>query len=63
MTDEDGTVLTTSNRNNDKRENVGYPASPSEIDWYIEMLKRAAPSLSADELGATRKWLKKHVPR
>jgi len=43
-------------------DNVGYPALPAEIDWYIEMLRRAAPSLSSDDLAATRTWLRKHDP-
>ncbi len=62
MTDENGNPIVNSYRNGDIAANVGYPAAPDEIDWYIEMLKRAAPSLSADELAATRKWLRKHAP-
>jgi len=62
MTDEDGNPIVNSYRNGDANSNVGYPAAPEEIDWYIDMLKRAAPSLSADDLAATRKWLQKHSP-
>lgn len=63
MTDENGNPIINSYRNGDTGSNVGYPALPEEIDWYIEMLKRAAPSLSPAELAATRTWLQKHVPR
>jgi hypothetical protein len=62
ITDENGKSLVNSYRNGDISGNVGYPAAPEEIDWYIEMLKRAAPALSADDLAAIRTWLKKHVP-
>lgn len=62
MTDEDGTPIANSYRNNDPNKNIGYPALPEEIDWYINMLKHAAPSLSADDIAATRKWLQRHSP-
>lgn len=62
MTDEDGNPIVNSYSNGDQNKNVGYPAAPEEIDWYIDMLKRAAPSLSADDLAATHKWLQKHSP-
>jgi hypothetical protein len=42
--------------------NIGYPAAPEEIDWYIEMLKHA-PVLNEADLAATRTWLKQHAPR
>ena len=61
MTDEAGKPIVNSNRNGDIKGNTGYPQSPEEIDWYIEMLRRAAPGLSAEELAATRTWLKKHA--
>jgi thiol-disulfide isomerase/thioredoxin len=61
ITDEDGRTLVTSYRNGDPNGNVGYPALPGEIDWYIEMLKRAAPGLSAEDLAATRRWLQLHT--
>jgi hypothetical protein len=63
MTDENGNPIINSYRNGDAGGNVGYPALPEEIDWYIEMLKRAAPSLSQDDLAATRTWLQRHAPR
>ena len=62
MTDENGTVLVNSYRDGDTSSNIGYPASPAEISWYIEMLKRAAPSLSPADLAAIRIWLQSHTP-
>ncbi len=29
--------------------NIGFPTQPQEIDWFMNMLRRGAPSLSADE--------------
>jgi thiol:disulfide interchange protein len=31
-------------------ENIGYPGQPNEIDWFIQMMKKAAPNMSADDL-------------
>lgn len=58
----DGAPIVNSYRNGKPDANIGYPASPEEIDWYIEMLKRGAPNLSAEDLAATRNWLKAHAP-
>lgn len=30
-------------------DNIGYPAEPSEIDWFMAMLTTAAPQMSAHE--------------
>ena len=62
FTDENGELIVNSNQDGEAGHNVGYPALPAEIDWYIQMLKQAAPSLSPDELAATHTWLQKHSP-
>jgi thiol-disulfide isomerase/thioredoxin len=31
-------------------ENIGYPGQPEEIDWFIQMMKKAAPNMSPDDL-------------
>jgi thioredoxin-related protein len=31
-------------------ENIGYPGEPSDIDWFIQMMKKAAPNMSPDDL-------------
>jgi thioredoxin family protein len=40
--------------------NIGYPAAPYEVDWFMEMLKKAAPSLTAEDTATIRNWLTKH---
>ena len=62
MTDENGKPLINSYRNGKADDNIGMPEEPTEIDWYLMMLKRAAPSLSPEDLVATRTWLQKHAP-
>ncbi len=62
ITDAQGSPLATSYRNGKPDDNIGYPVLPQEIDWYIEMLKRGAPALSAEDLAATSAWLQTHGP-
>jgi len=31
-------------------ENIGYPAQPEEIDWFIQMMKKAAPKMSEGDV-------------
>jgi thioredoxin-related protein len=61
ITDPYGKPIVNSYRGGNQDANVGYPAAPEEIDWYIEMLRRVPALLPAD-LTATRDWLKQHVP-
>jgi hypothetical protein len=42
--------------------NIGYPALPEEIDWFMEMMRQSAPSMSAKEMDTLRSWLKKNNP-
>jgi hypothetical protein len=42
--------------------NIGYPALPEEIDWFMEMMRQSAPSMSAKEMDTVRQWLKKNNP-
>ena len=37
--------------------NIGYPATPAEIDWFMKMLHISAPSISSAEENVIRKWL------
>lgn len=30
--------------------NIGHPMTKEEIDWFVAMMKKAAPSMSADDL-------------
>ena len=31
-------------------QNIGYPGEQKEIDWFIQMMKKAAPKMSLDDL-------------
>jgi thiol-disulfide isomerase/thioredoxin len=31
-------------------ENIGYPGQPSEIDWFMQMIRKAAPRISEEDL-------------
>lgn len=42
------------------KSNTGYPATPEEIDWFVEMLRRGAPSLSQQDLAGVHAWLTAH---
>ena len=51
--DEKGELIVNSLRpTGSSRENIGYPAEPEEIDWFITMLKKAAPGMSQEESDA-----------
>jgi thioredoxin-related protein len=39
--------------------NIGYPAKPEEIDWFMTMLKRAVPSMTVDESRTIDEWLRR----
>jgi thioredoxin-related protein len=43
-----------------KGENVGYPALPEEIDWFMNMLRQTLPSLTAPDARSIETWLRKH---
>ena len=46
-----GHVLINSNRPvaGKPAENIGFPSAPEEVDWFMTMLHRAAPELTADQ--------------
>jgi thiol-disulfide isomerase/thioredoxin len=39
--------------------NIGYPAKPEEIDWFMAMLRKANPPMTADESYTIKEWLRK----
>jgi thioredoxin-related protein len=62
--DEQGKLLINSNRparGKDKGGNVGYPAAPEEIDWFMQMLRKTLPSLADSDTIET--WLRRATPR
>jgi len=40
-------------------EGIGYPTEPEEIDWFMTMLKKGAPSLTKDDAQVIEAWLRK----
>jgi hypothetical protein len=40
--------------------NIGYPAIPIEIDWFMHMLQKAAPTLTPQDTAAIHTWLTAH---
>ena len=45
----DGKEIVDSNENGTGG-NIGYPAAPNEIAWFMSMVKKAAPKITSDEL-------------
>lgn len=43
----EGALIVNSNRDG---QNIGFPAQPEEIDWFIQMLKKAAPAMEEKDL-------------
>lgn len=42
------------------KSNTGYPDAPVEVDWFVEMLRRGAPSLGPQDLARVHAWLTAH---
>ena len=40
--------------------NIGFPAQPEEIDWFLAMLAKAVPEMPAAQSGLIGDWLRKH---
>jgi thioredoxin-related protein len=40
--------------------NIGYPETPTGIRWFLEMLRRGAPSLTSNEIETIESWLLQH---
>lgn len=61
ITDESGKPLINSYLKGDTNGNIGYPALPEEIDWYLEMLRRGAPSMTPEDIALNRDWLTRNA--
>lgn len=44
-------------KNHGAETNIGYPALPVEIDWFMQMLRQSAPAISPAESDIIRHWL------
>jgi hypothetical protein len=40
--------------------NIGYPAEPQEIDWFMQMLKKSAPQMTHAEREVIEKKLRSY---
>ena len=40
--------------------NIGYPAVPAEIDWFMQMLQKSAPTLTLQDTATIHAWLTAH---
>jgi thioredoxin-related protein len=59
--DAKGKGIVTSNRlvpGKSQGDNIGYPDAPEEIDWFMRMLKKGVPTMSAEEAKTLETWLK-----
>jgi thioredoxin-related protein len=57
-----GSELVTSNRagkGKDPSQAIGFPTEPEEIRWFIQMMKRGADALTADEAQTIEEKLRK----
>lgn len=56
-----GKPIVNSNRpaQSGKSENIGYPDTPEEIDWFMAMLKKSVPDLAAGDVQTIKTWLQK----
>jgi hypothetical protein len=45
-----GGLIVNSNRNGQEGQNIGYPSQPGEVDWFVAMMKKAAPRMSDADL-------------
>ncbi|MBZ5584054.1 MAG: hypothetical protein LAQ30_17950 [Acidobacteriia bacterium] len=41
-----------------KPTNIGHPAQPEEVDWFMVMVKKAAPAISPEEAKVLEDWLR-----
>jgi thiol-disulfide isomerase/thioredoxin len=42
--------------------NIGYPDQPEEVEWFLQMIQKAAPRISQNELAALETALKTPEP-
>lgn len=60
--DANGETIVTSERpveGSKRGNNIGYPATPEEIDWFLAMLKKSVPEMRIEETRKIEVWLRK----
>ena len=40
--------------------NIGYPSTPAEIAWFMQMLQKSAPTLTPQDTSTLHAWLVAH---
>ncbi len=63
--DAQGQLLINSNRPVKRKpngENIGYPALPVEIDWFLTMLQKTLPSMAKADTRTIETWLRRASP-
>lgn len=58
--DANGQLIINSRRQADGKDagNIGHPYQPEEVDWFITMVKKAAPSVTAADVRILDEWLR-----
>ena len=63
VTDSAGKMLVNSNsQTKGEAGNIGYPAAPHEIDWFIGMLSTSS-KLTAPQKAEIKAWLQRNAPK
>jgi hypothetical protein len=44
-------------------DNIGYPETEAEIDWFMKMLRQGAPAMTSGEANTIQNWLEKRGSR
>jgi hypothetical protein len=54
------TIVTSTEPGKDGRKggNIGHPNQPHEVDWFLEVVRKAAPDIRADEIAPLEKYLR-----
>ena len=56
-------ILIVDSRQNQTGANIGYPYQPEEIDWFMTMLKKAAPKIAEHELSKVEGKLREYAAK
>jgi thioredoxin-related protein len=56
--DAKGKLIVNSNRGGESGQNIGYPAAPEEVAWFMQMIKKAAPAIRDEDTQVIEKTLR-----
>lgn len=59
--DKTGKKLIDSNREKTPQTNIGYPAKPEEIAWFLNMVSHSG--LNKSQIAQMKGWLTEHAPK